>query len=58
VKTTRTFQEDDRLEQAVEELEYVDDRLQKCLDVRAVRFLDGGRRLTGTLEFEKKDPRL
>ncbi|WP_251954020.1 hypothetical protein [Salinibacter ruber] len=58
VKTTRTFQEDERLNQAVNELEYVDDRLQKCLDVRAVRFEDKGRRLAGTLEFEQKDPRL
>jgi hypothetical protein len=42
----------------VNELEYVDDRLQKCLDMRAVRFEDAGRQLTGTLEFDKRDPRL
>lgn len=58
VKTTRTFQEDDRLCRAVNELEYVDDRLQKSLDVRATWFEQGGCRLKGALEFEQQDPRL
>jgi hypothetical protein len=53
VKTTRTYQEDDRLHQAVKELTYVDDRLQDRLDLDFVRFENGDRILGGDLEFEQ-----
>lgn len=58
VKTTRTYQEDDRLDQAVNELAYVDDRLRQRLDMNLVWFKRRGQRLGGDLEFERQDPRL
>jgi hypothetical protein len=52
VKTTRTYQEDSRLHQAVKELTYVDGRLQDRLDMGFVWFEDAERILGGNLEFE------
>lgn len=58
IKPTRTYQEDDRLHRAVNELAYVDDRLRQRLDMNLVWFEPGGQALGGNLEFERQDPRL